>query len=269
MKNHIIINILVFALGLGTGYLITRKLLEDYYAEIADTEIDNMKEIFERREHDLKGLNKKVAPYTNNGLTDEEYEASKKDADNIAPTREAKRVPVIKTNYNEIAKSKIANQIGIHPQAPIKQNVFKTAVEKPDEDEDDEEGASSYIPDNQELDEGIDRQRPYEISADEFANEFPDHDKISLYYYAYDDTLCFENEELVDDIDGKIGMDIFEALGEESTVWVRNEPLGLDYEICLVNQSYAKEVHGATNDGALSPRERYIRTHKKDDDDEE
>ena len=117
----------------------------------------------------------------------------------------------------------------------------------------------------------IDRTQPYVISGEEYTDEFEHHDKISLYYYVLDDTLANEREEVMDDIDGTVGWDVFKVLEMQNCAWVRNEPLGIDYEICAVRNSYAQAVHGIRQDENLSPRERYLRQQKrreKDEDDE-
>ena len=112
----------------------------------------------------------------------------------------------------------------------------------------------------------VDRTIPYIINDREFAEEFDHHDKISLYYYRVDDVLCEENEEIIDNIEGTIGYDALTALDMQTTVWVRNEPLAIDYEVIALNSSFAESVHGVhiqENNRILTPRERYNERQQK------
>jgi hypothetical protein len=107
----------------------------------------------------------------------------------------------------------------------------------------------------------IDRTQPYVIDDEEFTNGFPQHEKVSLYYYKVDDVLAEENEEVVTDIDNTIGYDAMNQFDMQTTVWVRNEPLGIDYEVVSINKSYAETVAGFK--APMTPREVYLAKQKK------
>jgi len=49
MNKQLIIKIAIFALGAGCGFLVAKKAYEEYYASIAQEEIDSVKEAFEAR----------------------------------------------------------------------------------------------------------------------------------------------------------------------------------------------------------------------------
>lgn len=80
----------------------------------------------------------------------------------------------------------------------------------------------------------------YEISEDQFDNENPDYDKVTLNYY--------QNDILTDDVDEKIDAEkIPEIIGdalkkfddpEVGTVYARNDILKGDYEILRVLEDY-------------------------------
>lgn len=85
---------------------------------------------------------------------------------------------------------------------------------------------------------------PYVISEEEFSEEFFQHEKVTLTYYIDDDTLMDTDESVIDDVTGLIGDDAFEDIVEEDSVFVRNEKLGIDYEILRVKDSYACAILG-------------------------
>jgi hypothetical protein len=255
--------IAVFALGAGAGYLVAKKVLEDHYAQLAQEEIDSVKETFSK--------DKPVEKLVKSGKSEEkEAPASAKrivsvpkDAGKMTPFDPLTRNPYeqAKKNYNLISqKAKM--------EAELDEDDEENEDEEPETDAAGfAEGDFEEIP-ARDLSE-IDRTAPYLIDVTEFGEEFPNHDKITLYYYTYDDVLCDEGEEIIDDIDGTVGWDCFKQLEMQTTSWVRNERLGADYEICAVRTSYSEAVHGINLPENLSPRERYLRKQKRRDEDSE
>lgn len=84
---------------------------------------------------------------------------------------------------------------------------------------------------------------PYVISPDEFGNR-DDHTCVSLSYYA-DGILADDWDTVVLDPIEEVGPDIASHFGEyeEDTVFIRNEKLKVDYEICRDLRTFA-EVMG-------------------------
>jgi len=251
----IISHIVAVAVGVGLGYILTKKHIEASCEAILQEELDSIKAAFE---------------------ASRSRSMSKEDAEKIS-------------NVNVIDHP--SNPSGILNRSSLDNNPYEQAKRKyklggidfsntqriepdgaPDEDEED--------PDD-ELDDGelrddagktekemmdltkINRTRPYLIDDREYSEEFDHHDKVSLYYYRIDDVLTEENEEIIDNVDGIVGYDALSALDMQTTVWVRNEPLGIDYEIIGINKTYAETVLGIKQDGAMTPRERYVQQRKK------
>ena len=82
---------------------------------------------------------------------------------------------------------------------------------------------------------------PYTITPDQFVNEQPFFDKITLEYYD-DDVLCEEiTDEIVTDISGEVGLESLTKFGEyeEDVVYVRNEKRSTDYEIIRQHRKFA------------------------------
>lgn len=74
---------------------------------------------------------------------------------------------------------------------------------------------------------------PYVITAQQFATD-RSLDKVTLTYYENAGITC-EEEEVLDDVEATIGSDFINHFhdDEEGVVYVRNEKLGVDYEVIL------------------------------------
>lgn len=83
-----------------------------------------------------------------------------------------------------------------------------------------------------------DVEKPYVISPDEFG-EIYGYETNYLTYYS-DGVLTDDQDEIVDDVEGIVGLDSLKCFGdyEEDLVHVRNDRLKCDYEISLDNMPY-------------------------------
>lgn len=79
---------------------------------------------------------------------------------------------------------------------------------------------------------------PYVIPPEEF-NTKPDYEAVSLTYYA-DNVLTDEMDDIVEDVDDRIGEDSLTHFGEyeDDSVFVRNDLYKIDYEILLDERNY-------------------------------
>lgn len=93
-----------------------------------------------------------------------------------------------------------------------------------------------------------DTDEPYVISVDEFTLERNEYDKVTLGYYREDDTLVDENDIPVDDIEQVIGAaslgQFGKFSGDKNIVYVRNERVGIDYEVMFDERSYQEVILG-------------------------
>lgn len=84
---------------------------------------------------------------------------------------------------------------------------------------------------------------PYVIDFEEFCEEYENHDKVTLTYYEGDDTLADETEEIIADVSETIGDEALKCFGQGSddpdVVYVRNERLGIDYEVVRQGNKYS------------------------------
>lgn len=227
-NDSIFFKIVIFTLGTGTGFFAAKMLYKAYYAKIAQEEIDNVKEVFENRK-------KMHVVRPENTMTDEEEDNKEQDE---------------RTNRNPLTRSSLDG----NPYEQAKKNyslVKEGEVDNPDTD-------NVFEFDTQ----AFDKTLPYIVDEQSFLEEFDHHDKVSLYYYQVDDVLCHDHEEIVKNVEETIGYDALTTLDTQPTVWVRNEHIGIDYEILSINKSYAELVYGIGIEANLSPREIYERKTK-------
>ena len=92
----------------------------------------------------------------------------------------------------------------------------------------------------------VDREEPYEIDQWQFAEEeeYEHYDKIHLYYYRFDDVICDDNDEQIEDVEDIIGWAFYKTLERRTLAHVRNEKLHTDYEIHALSKSFGEDVTG-------------------------
>jgi len=240
--NRVAITVISFVLGAGSGVFISRQILKNKYARIADEEIESVKEAFRQRAEE-------------NAMAVERAFKEKAEAD-IG-------IPYLDKNPYEQAKRKYGLGNGLVREEPIQREADDNGYEEDEtadeEDEDDEiRDAAGYT--ETEIGHMYEPTRgdPYLIDEEAFNNECDHYDKETLFYYKVDGVLCDENEDIVDDVEGTVGDDAIPALADRMTVWVRNEPRSIDYEIVSANKSYAETVAGLMAPPTVrTPREIY------------
>jgi len=242
--NKILSLTVIFLAGVGVGFLVSQKLLEQKYATLAEEEIKSVKETFSKN---LKSC----------------FEEGPVESTKAEDFRKASNFTAGLTrssiNMNPYEKAK-RNYVG----APCHDELFVPIYEE-DEEEDDEDEESELITDSAGMTEedidDVDKNNPYIITYDEFTDTREDYEKVSLYYYTLDDTLIDEDNSIIHHIEQSVGYDALSLLNLEAAVWVRNEPLRIDYEIIAINNKpYTTAIHGFVVE---TPRERYLRDLKK------
>lgn len=101
--------------------------------------------------------------------------------------------------------------------------------------------ANGYIENITKEDEKVTTKEPYVISPDEYG-ENEEYETLSFTYYA-DGVLTDDMDDPIDDVDDIVGEDSLNHFGEyeDDTVFVRNERLKCDYEICRDTAVYYGE----------------------------
>lgn len=174
--------IMAFFIGTAVGSVATWKLLKTKYEQIAQEEIDSIKE-----------------RYSKNHEEDEEEEMID--------------IPDESEPINGIDEKP---DLSIYTEK-LKEQGYLSDVEKGGTD---------------------DMIKPYVISPDEYG-EMDDYDLYSYVYYA-DKVLADENNEPIEDVDQRIGLESLNHFGEygDDSLYVRNDELKADYEILLDDEKY-------------------------------
>lgn len=242
------------------GYLVTNARLKKVYADIADSEINSVKErykvlhdndgettreyVIKTYEDDLARLGyipSEDAPFGALPLANEGDEFTVSMPDEDVPEN-----PTLFTHngrdYPQTVEEHKARLIALGLRAMQPDAVDEERdTDEPDPDEDD--GDEPYPT---EPDKIRDPQQPYVISVGEFMDDDPVHDKITITYFEDDDTLCDEREEVIPDILNTIGIECLTMFGhlsdDPSIVYVRSERIATDFEVICDKRSYSDVV---------------------------
>lgn len=92
--------------------------------------------------------------------------------------------------------------------------------------------------------------RPYIIARDAFENSEVGYRQLTLTYFIEDNVLLDEDEDIVEDIEKWAGMGNLQRFGLQSgdpnVVYIRNEPMSVDFEVIRSRGSYKELVLGLT-----------------------
>lgn len=240
IRNHISWMWGGFAAGLGLGavggFFGAKKYLEPKYKNIAEDEIDQMREHFRKRmmvredKPDLGDLNEVIRKHNYRG---ESVVRPPVPVDPPAPG-----APNVRDSA--VPSDEVANQL---------RNVFETGKDPGTDWDWDVEKALRK--------EG----GTYVIHKDEYGET--DNNEVTLSYYAGDDILCDQQDRIVDDQRRLVG-DSLDKFGhgshDRNVVYVRNEELEIDMEVIKSDKTYAEEVHGFKHEDP--PRKRV--PHRRD-----
>lgn len=218
------------ALGIALGALSTYLAMHTRMEKEIETQIEDVKRVY--------SVPKPVEVETEDVETEEEELEVEKEPLDITTAR-------ARAAENALKKADIINMSTIikRENYNIFSNPTPAAVEAEFGDEDDDEEDEYLSAVNSEApSEGL-ADYPYVISDTDFIAGHRMHDQVTVNYY--DDGIAEEALNpgcLFDDIDGTIGRESLEHFGEyeEDVVFVRNERLGIDYEVIRQHRTYAE-----------------------------
>lgn len=197
---------LYFIVGAAIGSVSTWFLVKKYYEDIANEEIESVREVFSRdRDNESVG---DIQP---------DPEPIKERYDNPREiAKEAADKPNIMEYASKLRKEKYTN----YSDHDSDKEYEKESTEGP-----------HYIPE------------PYDIAPEHFGED-DDFETISLTLYS-DGVVADDADEIMEDTEDKIGENFEEYFGkyDDEVAWVRNEKYKVEYEICKDNRTY-EEVSG-------------------------
>lgn len=196
------------AIGSVATWYYTNKKCEEKYKQIAQEEIESVKEVFAK-----------------NASAHKDEETSP-DEQSVEEKAEMAREKPSVAEYAKILAKKGYNTN--YSNAPI-------MVEDDEEQSDDPgEEPGKYF--------GDENAQPYVIAPEQFA-ELDEYDRISLTYYA-DHILADDDDRIMEDVEGTVGFESLTHFGEyeDDSVYVRNDRLKVDYEILRDERKYSDVI---------------------------
>lgn len=218
--------LLSFLGGAATGALICFAILKEKYEELANEEIENIKDYYQKEMEKIDDAYEEELDNLINTMNRDMYEHDKREGTKTYVDYVKKYSPdeIVKDKYYDMPYPDVIDE---------------------DYHEDDELPEDS--PEND-----LQYEKPFVISREEFDEGYPHFDKITITYYAEDDVLADEQDEIISDIEAVVGYDSLSRFGDMSdddcVVYVRNGRLGADYEIILTQESYSESVLGIMKD---------------------
>lgn len=211
-----------FALGAVTTYFVMKKRMDD---EI-EAQVEDVKRVYSAPKPEVEEVEEPAEDNDEETVMDismakaRAVENAQKKADILSMSSIIKR-----ENYNIFSNptpAAVEAQFGDDNEEDEDEHVKKVTVESP------KEGPAD---------------RPYIISGTDFIAGHNAHEQVTVNYYndgVMEDALT--PGALYDDIDGTVGYDSLNHFGEyeEDVVFVRNERLGIDYEVIRQHRDYAE-----------------------------
>lgn len=211
------------AVGVGAGYFFARRRLEAKYKQMADDEIQLIRDIYFEKTQKLERIQPQK-PSLEEMVEKHKY----------APPTEGDQKY---TDAEQAAIDEVAGMEAAEVPEPEVRNIFHAGeIEGWDWDVEKEIRAES----NGEV--------PYVLHRDEYFNNEKGWEQISLTYFEGDDTLADDHDTPVDDQDAMVGLGNLAKFGHGSNdpaiVYVRNEELQLEIEILHSDGKFSEQRRG-------------------------
>ena len=221
--NKMLCNVLLVTVGAAIGSLVTWKVVKTKYEQIAQEEIDSVKDEY-KRIMDLQ--RKEVELYRNKqtAIQNESEEPSEEQNDEYYPDDDERDFTA--SEKEQVEYYKLASRY--------------RKTEEPDDDKTNKEG------DEEEEDLVQYVNGPYVISPEEFGDE-PSFSTQPLDYFA--DGVLADGWGIELDLDETIGEDAIDHFGDyvDDIVYVRNERTEIDYEVTRDPRTYAEAARTNPN----------------------
>lgn len=235
------------AAGALVAFTIAYRKAETKYSQIADDEIAEMREHYQRKGKALEA--EKGKGDLDKIVKDRGYASPEPTSYATPPMAVQPPAAVLEgedqaageaPDDSEMGEDEVegANGVKEPPEEPPIRNIFRERDKQISHEWDEHKERSRRTPDH-----------PYVIHYDE-RHDMEGYSDISLTYYVADDVLCDDNDEVMDpadrdDVVGEANLDRFgHGSNDADIVFIRNDNLEIMYEIVRSPNSYAEEVHG-------------------------
>lgn len=200
MSNKIV-GAIAFSTGVAVGVLGSWRILKKYYTDMANEEIQSVKDMYKAENNDT------VVVTTCNAELVRGFKDGVKTSD----------ISVIDGAVNTVKEK--CEEI-------IERCNYRTYSDDPKRDV--QEGVDFYM----------ERDKPYTIPPEDFSM-FEDYDTIFCDYFA-DGILADDTGKIIMDVDDLVGKENLQKFGEyeDDTIYVRNDQRKIDFEICKDLSAY-------------------------------
>lgn len=226
--------------GTATGYLVAKKRLEGKYELLARTEIAEAKEYYDVL-HKRNGYASPQAVAERLGLKFDNT------TDHLQLFDEAAEALASYQGEEEVeAMEEIPYEADDEPP-PYEPFEARTQENSVFEQFPDEAYTEQY---RQVMACRGDKSRPYLLTEHEFMSVEDRNTTYTLTYYAGDEVLADERDEMIDDVEGMVGEWNLKQFGWESDdvdpriIYILNERSSMGFEILLHDTKYSEEVMG-------------------------
>lgn len=230
--------------GMAAGYTIAQKKLKAQYEEAMAKEIEETKTYYSRlhKTGDFADPIEVLKQYAGDIIEDSEYAPTSDDnifTKDMEDTEPDEIVEVEVEVTEEVTISHIDEEA--EPQENVVKNVFAGREPVIADDWD-------YMSEIAERDENF----PYIIHHDEYFGNETDYEQTSLTYFAGDDVLLDDRDEVIPDPDETVGESNLDKFGKGSKdnniVYIRNDKMEMDFEVVRHEGNYVKNVLGFDQD---------------------
>ena len=244
------VGVVGLALGIAGGYFAAKKVLRSQYEELSQREIAEAKEF-----------------YANVYKTDEDGETMSPQEVLIKRRGAEAAAEAMRTYQGQKAAQKMVESGELSDADEQDEALDRKEEEKVRETNithtpygdaevtTESETRNVFRDDNFDLAEELKyrtEDAPYIITYDEYNAGEKDYEMSSLTYYEQDDTLTDEQDKPIREIDKIIGEDHLIRFGhgsrDRNVVYIRNDRLGMDFEVTKSTGSYVEEVLGMLDD---------------------
>lgn len=224
--NKKLLSVLMFAVGAAIGSAVTWKVIKTKYEQIADEEIESVREEYADLMKKMKQKLNETATYEGPQDSDEEMNEEEEEDDEYYPDDDERDFTAHEEEMIDYYK--------------ISGKYRKSEGETAD-DENSEEGGTG------DEDEVPYINGPYVISPEDFACSPPGYNAQTLDYFS--DGILADDWGVKLDIDETIGEENVDRFGEyvDDILYIRNERTEIDYEVTRDPRTYDEVVRMTPN----------------------
>ena len=225
--------------GVAAGYFLAENRLRKEYADLADSEIELMREHFGRTREAKEEFNHPEQDI---------HEARLRESTVVTVDKASDLVD--KTEY----ETTIYNQYFQEDEKPTEGD--KDEVEEKVEEKPKSKPNPNVMLDDLKLSDYDKRARkvnkPYVIHTEEYSNGEAGYSQSTITYFPNDDILLDENDDILEEIEMYVGKHNLSRFGERSgdrnIVYIRNPKIEHEYEVVLEPlQMYDEYLHRSAN----------------------